>query len=235
MIKKLFSENNIPITEQQAKQFQTYYEMIVEWNQKINLTSITEYEEVIWKHFIDSALMILSNQIDLTEQKTVLDMGTGAGFPGIVLAILCPNYQFTLVDSLQKRIEFLKLVTEELHLNNVSLYHGRAEDYGNDESFRNRYDYVVSRAVAELPVLLEYCIPFVKQGGYFISYKGKKYREEIESSTHAFSELSCKLQHVDEYTLKYDKIQRYLLFIQCLEKTNSKYPRKPNKIKNNPL
>ena len=235
MIKKMFSECNIELSGKQEEQFQNYYELLVEWNEKMNLTAITEYEEVIWKHFIDSALLTKSNLYQQKEGKNVLDMGTGAGFPGIVLAILSPEKEFTLVDSLQKRIDFLTIILEKLELKNVRLFHGRAEDYGQKKNFRNQFDFVVSRAVAELPLLLEYCIPFVKVNGYFISYKGKKYKEEIDYSENAFKELTCQLDKIENYILKNKEEERVLLFIRNNAPTNSKYPRRAGKPKKKPL
>lgn len=234
MIQKLFSENEITISDKQKQQFQKYFNLLIEWNQRINLTSITDYEEVIWKHFIDSALLTKSSLYKDRERKSVLDLGTGAGFPGMVLAILTPEKHFVLIDSLQKRIDFLSYVVRELRLDNVQVFHGRAEDYGRKENFRNQFDFVVSRAVAELPLLLEYCIPFVKENGYFVSYKSKRYREEIEISEYAFSELTSKLQKVESYYLK-DGDERVLLFIQNLSITNDKYPRRAGKPKKKPL
>lgn len=234
MIQKLFSENEITISDKQEQQFQKYFNLLIEWNQRINLTSITDYEEVIWKHFIDSALLTKSSLYKDRERKSVLDLGTGAGFPGIVLAILTPEKHFVLIDSLQKRIDFLSYVIQELRLDNVQVFHGRAEDYGRKENFRNQFDFVVSRAVAELPLLLEYCIPFVKENGYFVSYKSKRYREEIEISEYAFSELTSKLEKVESYYLK-DEDERVLLFIQNLSITNDKYPRRAGKPKKKPL
>ena len=235
MIRKMFSECNIELSEKQEQQFHNYYELLIEWNKKINLTAITEYKEVIWKHFIDSALLTKSDLYQEKERKSILDMGTGAGFPGIVLAILSPEKKFTLVDSLQKRIDFLTIVIKELELENVILFHGRAEDYGQKENFRNQFDFVVSRAVAELPLLLEYCIPFVKLEGYFISYKGKKYMEEIDYAENAFKELTCNLDRIEKFSLRDKKEERVLLFIKNNSLTNSKYPRRAGKPKKKPL
>lgn len=235
MIRKIFSECNIELSEKQVQQFQNYYELLIEWNRKVNLTAITEYEEVIWKHFIDSALLTKSNLYQEKEKNSILDMGTGAGFPGIVLAILSPEKKFTLVDSLQKRIDFLTIVIKELQLENVILFHGRAEDYGQKENFRNQFDFVVSRAVAELPLLLEYCIPFVKVDGYFISYKGKKYKDEIDCSGNAFKELTCQIENIEKLVLKNREEERILLFVKNNAPTNSKYPRRAGKPKKKPL
>lgn len=238
MIKRVFKENGIDITDYQEQQLQRYYDILSEWNKKINLTAITEYKDVVVKHFLDSALILKSElfvgqRLSDAGNSSVLDLGTGAGFPGIVLAVLYPGYHYTLVDSLNKRIEFLHIIKEELGLDQIRLYHGRAEDFGRDPEFRNQYDFVVSRAVAELPVLLEYCIPFVKPEGYFISYKGKKCEEEIKLSQRALQELNVFVERKEQYILSGEA--RYLLFIKNLSETNQKYPRKAGKIKKNPL
>lgn len=238
MIKKIFKKNGIDITDYQEQQLQRYYDILSEWNKKINLTAITEYKDVVVKHFLDSALILKSElfvgqRLSDAGDSSVLDLGTGAGFPGIVLAVLYPGYHYTLVDSLNKRIEFLHIIKEELGLDQIRLYHGRAEDFGRDPEFRNQFDFVVSRAVAELPVLLEYCIPFVKPEGYFISYKGKKCEEEIKLSQRALQELNVFVERKEQYILSGE--ERYLLFIKNLSETNQKYPRKAGKIKKNPL
>lgn len=238
MIKRVFKENGIDITDYQEQQLQRYYDILSEWNKKINLTAITEYKDVVVKHFLDSALILKSELfvgqiLSDAGNSSVLDLGTGAGFPGIVLAVLYPGYHYTLVDSLNKRIEFLHIIKEELGLDQIRLYHGRAEDFGRDPEFRNQYDFVVSRAVAELPVLLEYCIPFVKPEGYFISYKGKKCEEEIKLSQRALQELNVFVERKEQYILSGE--ERYLLFLKNLSETNQKYPRKAGKIKKNPL
>lgn len=235
MIRNIFANHGITITEEQEQKLNQYYDLLIDWNNKINLTSIVEYEEVIWKHFLDSAFFVCCDKVDLKEKKKVLDLGTGAGFPGMVLAILCPDYEFVLADSLNKRIEFLKVVINRLQIHNVSVIHGRAEELGRDENFRNQFDYVVSRAVAELPVLLEYCIPFVKKGGYFVSYKSRRLDEEIENADNALNMLYTKYEKKYKYELEYDYSERYLVFFRCENITDSKYPRKPKKIKTNPL
>ena len=235
MIRNIFANHGITITEEQEQKLNQYYDLLIDWNNKINLTSIVEYEEVIWKHILDSAFFVSCDKVDLKEKKKVLDLGTGAGFPGMVLAILCPDYEFVLADSLNKRIEFLKVVINRLQIHNVSVIHGRAEELGRDENFRNQFDYVVSRAVAELPVLLEYCIPFVKKGGYFVSYKSRRLDEEIENAENALNMLYTKYEKKYKYELEYDHSERYLVFFRCENITDSKYPRKPKKIKTNPL
>ncbi len=233
-MKKIFETYGIVLSQQQEKMLNTYYELLVSENEKMNLTSITEYEDVIWKHFLDSSFLILDDIWKKSNSARVLDVGTGAGFPGMVLAILNPDKKFVLLDSLNKRIDFLQKVIEELSLKNVETFHGRAETFGRKEEFRNQFDFVVSRAVAELPVLMEYCIPFVKKEGYFISYKGKRQEEEIEKASHAFTELGAVFRYCKKYRLREEE-ERYLLFIQNNELTKDKYPRKDGKPKKKPL
>lgn len=233
MIKQIFEKYDIIISDRQEESLQIYYDEMIQWNKKINLTAITEFEEVIYKHFVDSALVLHDPIFKKRDIVTVMDLGTGAGFPGIVLAILCPDYSFVLVDSLKKRIEFLHIIIDRLKLKNVELYHGRAEDLGRQEKFRDQFDIVVSRAVAELPVLLEYCIPFVKKNGYFISYKGKKYLEEIHKSKKALHELNSEIDQIKEYKLLEE--HRILIYIKKISLTDKKYPRKAGKVKKNPI
>ena len=233
-MKKIFETYGIVLSQQQEKMLNTYYELLVSENEKMNLTSITEYEDVIWKHFFDSSFLMLDDIWKKSNSARVLDVGTGAGFPGMVLAILNPDKKFLLLDSLNKRIDFLQKVIEELSLKNVETFHGRAETFGRKEEFRNQFDFVVSRAVAELPVLMEYCIPFVKKEGYFISYKGKRQEEEIEKASHAFTELGAVFRYCKKYRLREEE-ERYLLFIQNNELTKDKYPRKDGKPKKKPL
>lgn len=233
-MKEIFAENHITITDKQVEQFQIYYDLLIEWNRKINLTAITDYEEVVRKHFIDSALLVQCRIFNKKTGKSILDVGTGAGFPGVVLSILCPADSFILIDSLKKRVDFLELVIEKLQLRNVQVFHGRAEDYGRLKDFRNQFDFVVSRAVAELPLLLEYCIPFVKKEGFFVAYKGKKYREEIVLAQNAFEKLDCQLKTKEQFQLSEGE-ERCLLFILNKNLTDSKYPRKAGKPKKKPL
>ncbi len=232
-IKDIFSAYDIPLSERQENQLNMYYELLIEWNQKINLTSITEYDMVVQRHFLDSALLIKCS-IYSNDAASVLDIGTGAGFPGIVLAILNQRNVFTLIDSLQKRVEFLNVVIQNLQLSNVQIFHGRAEDYGKNSEFRGKFDFVVSRAVAELPLLLEYCIPFVKKDGYFVSYKGPKFTEELQESEYALQELDAELGNNMEFQIG-DNEKRFLLFIRKLEDTKQKYPRRAGVPKKRPL
>ena len=171
----------------------------------------------------------------MKEKKKVLDLGTGAGFPGMVLAILCPDYEFVLADSLNKRIEFLKVVINRLQIHNVSVIHGRAEELGRNENFRNQFDYVVSRAVAELPVLLEYCIPFVKRNGYFVSYKSGSSDEEIQQAEKAVNILGGKIEKTDKFLLPETDMGRALVNIKKIKITPAKYPRKAGMPSREPL
>lgn len=241
-MKSEFKKYDIEINDIQEKQLSIYYELLYQWNQKINLTAITEYDKVVRKHFIDSALLIKSPIYTKKKYNRVLDLGTGAGFPGMVLAILRPEDEFILVDSLNKRIDFLNIVIKELGLKNVTAIHGRAEDYGQNENYRESFDFVVSRAVAELPLLLEYCVPFVKVNGYFVSYKGPKYEEEILNASNALHELGTIVDTVESYNVsretsgsEIDVEKRYLVFLKKEKETNSKYPRKAGKPKKKPL
>ena len=233
-MKEIFASYSIPISDEQVQRLEKYYQLLLEWNKKVNLTSITEYEDVVWKHFLDSSLIMLSEEWKESSDASVLDVGTGAGFPGMVLAILNPEKKFTLLDSLSKRVDFLNIVIKELSLENVKTFHGRAENFGRMENFRNQFDFVISRAVAELPILMEYCVPFVKRNGLFISYKGKRQKEEIDRAKHAFEELDASFNHLQEFVLQNGE-KRYLLFIQIEGETKEKYPRKEGKPKKRPL
>ena len=173
----------VTLSDEQIRQFLKYFEMLVEWNEVMNLTAITEYDEVMKKHFVDS--ISLCKAYDVTQNKTVIDVGTGAGFPGLALKIAFPNLQVTLLDSLNKRINFLNEVISALGLTGVETIHGRAEDYAKPGKCREKYDLCVSRAVANLSTLSEYCLPFVKVGGKFISYKSEKITEEMNTAQHA--------------------------------------------------
>ena len=224
---------NINLTEHQKEQFDRYYEMLVEWNNVMNLTGITDYDEVNLKHFTDSLTLV--RNIDMNKIDAVIDIGTGAGFPGLPIKIAFPHIHVVLLDSLNKRIKFLNAVIEELDLADVETLHGRAEDYAKRKEYREQFDLCVSRAVANLSTLSEYCIPFVKKGGYFVSYKSRKLSEEIENAKNALNVLYTKYDQKYKYELQYDHSERYLVFFECMDETDPKYPRKPKKIKTNPL
>lgn len=223
----------IELTENQIEQFITYYEMLVEWNEFMNLTAITEYDEVMKKHFIDSISLIKA--YDVSKESTVIDVGTGAGFPGLALKIAYPNLKVTLLDSLNKRIQFLNAVIEKLGLEGVETVHGRAEDFAKPDKLREKYDLCVSRAVANLSTLSEYCLPFVKVGGKFISYKSEKIAEEMVAAKNAIGLLGGKVENQVEFTLPDSDIYRNLFVIKKVKETPKKFPRKAGLPSREPL
>lgn len=233
-LKELFSNYNIEINDEQVDKFNRYYGLLIEWNKKINLTTIIDYDEVIKKHFLDSVLLIKVFAKDLFAHKNIIDVGTGAGFPGIPLAIMLPDAKFTLIDSLNKRIQFLKEVIKFLQIDNITLIHARAEELGVDPNYREKYDICVSRAVAALPLLLEYCSPFVRKEGVLYMYKSLKVEEEIYSAQNALSILNCSINKNVLLTDEND-FRRYILEIKKDDCTPCKYPRKPGKAKKTPL
>lgn len=226
------STQGIELTENQQRQFQTYFQMLVEWNEKMNLTSITEEHEVYLKHFYDS--IALSFYTDLTQTQTICDIGAGAGFPSIPLKIIYPNLKITIVDSLNKRIHFLNQLAEALDLENVSFVHDRAEIYGKGD-YRASYDIVTARAVARLSVLSELCLPLVKKGGQFIALKSAKGEEELEEARFGIGVLGGKLQDVISYELPEDAGERQIIKIDKRSETPKKYPRKPGMPNKSPL
>lgn len=221
------------LSENQINQFKKYYELLIEWNNKLNLTSITDEKEVIIKHFLDS--IAIKNVIDLNNNNSLIDLGTGAGFPGIPLKIVYPRLKVTLVDSLNKRINFLLHVIDELGLVDIDCIHSRAEDLGNDDMYREQYDLCVSRAVADLSVLSEYCIPFVKINGDFISYKAIKSKQEVEESRNAINTLGGKLEDTYFVDIPFSEINRAFVVIKKQKNTPNKYPRKAGKPRKSPL
>lgn len=215
---------SLQLTEQQISQFTRYYEMLTEWNGFMNLTGITEYDEVMKKHFIDSLSLV--KIFDTSVSCSVIDVGTGAGFPGLALKIAFPQMEVTLLDSLNKRIQFLNAVIEDLGLKGVTTLHGRAEDYARPGQLREQFDLCVSRAVANLSSLAEYGLPFVKVGGCFISYKSEKLSEELAASKNAIFVLGGKLEKSEEFMLPNSDISRSLVCIRKIQSTPKKYPRK---------
>ena len=224
---------NIALSDKQVEQFLKYYELLVEWNSFMNLTAITDFDEVCKKHFVDSVSLIKA--MDLTKEMSVIDIGTGAGFPGIPLKIVFPNLKITLLDSLNKRIKFLDTVIEELALANINTLHGRAEDFAKPGKLRETYDLCVSRAVANLSTLSEYCLPYVKVGGFFISYKSEKIEEESEAAKKAISILGGKVKDQVAFHLPDSDIYRNLYMIEKVKETNKKYPRKAGFPSKEPL
>ena len=219
------------ITEQQFDIFLQYYELLISWNEKINLTAITAFDEVLSKHFLDSLSII--KIIDLNNQSSLIDIGTGAGFPGIPLKIMYPHLKITLLDSLQKRILFLNTVIEQLHLDNIETIHGRAEDLAKPNQYREQYDICVSRAVSNLSSLSELCLPFVKVGGYFIPYKSDKAQEEMQNAKKAIEILGGEIDRVETFSIEDNT--RTLISIKKSISTPLKYPRKAGTPVKNPL
>ena len=223
----------IQLTDVQKEQFDRYYELLIEWNRVMNLTGITEYDEVNLKHFTDSLTIVRIK--DMENVSTLIDVGTGAGFPGIPVKIAFPHIKVTLLDSLNKRIKFLNQVVEELDLKDVVTLHGRAEDYAKKEEYREQFDLCASRAVANLCTLSEYCLPFVKKGGCFISYKSADSDEEIEQSKKALDILGGKIEKVDKFVLPGSDMGRALVMVEKVKNTPRKYPRKAGVPSKEPL
>jgi len=223
-LKELSEKVGISLSDTQLDQFFKYYEILVEWNQVMNLTAITEYKEVVLKHFVDSIALIKA--CDLNREISVIDVGTGAGFPGIPLKIAFPNLKVTLLDSLNKRVQFLNHVIVQLDLSDIKAIHGRAEDYAKQKEYREQFDLCVSRAVANLSSLSEYCIPYVKTGGSFISYKAGNCEEELLQAQKAIKVLGGRINHVVDLILPDSDISRTFVLIEKVAPTLKKYPRK---------
>ena len=227
-LKQKFLENGFELTETQTNQFLEYYQLLIDWNKDMNLTSLTDFEDVVIKHFVDSCL----GEKFIPKNSVVMDIGVGAGFPSIPLAIIRPDLSFVLVDSLAKRITFLSAVVGTLRLTGISLIHSRAEDLAKKDVYRENMDVVVARAVAKLPTLLEYCLPFVKIDGLFVGYKSNV-EEEIEESSTALKLLSGQLEKVEEKDLYGQK--RTFVIVKKIGNTLIKYPRGQNKPRTQPL
>ena len=221
------------LSDEQLSQFYNYYQMLIEWNKKINLTAITDFDEVIKKHFLDS--LTIGRHIDQKGNLSILDIGTGAGFPGIPIKIAFPNTNITLMDSLNKRVNFLNEVIGALKLEKIEAIHGRAEDFAKKGMLRESFDLCVSRAVANLSSLSEFCLPYVKVGGKFISYKSEKALEELESSKNAISILGGGDVSCDEFILPGTDFNRTFVIINKIKETPDKYPRKAGTPVKQPL
>lgn len=227
------NELGITLTPVQKQQFDKFYELLVEWNKIMNLTGITEYEEVNEKHFVDSVSVVKA--IDMNKVETVIDIGTGAGFPGIPLKIAFPHLKVVLLDSLNKRINFLNAVISELGLTDINTIHGRAEDYAKQADYREKFDLCVSRAVANLSTLSEYCLPYVCVGGMFAPYKSGEIDEEVQQSKKAIHILGGKLEEVIKFQLPGTEIGRSFVKIKKVQNTTKKYPRKAGLPAKEPL
>lgn len=233
MLKGIFDKLGFMIDDKQVTQYLTYESLLVEWNKHMNLTGITESEAIYDKHFADSLTCILSEKIK--DGDKVIDVGTGAGFPGMPLKIYNPTLKMTLLDSLNKRINFLTEVADQCDLEDIEFIHGRAEDFGQDLSYREQYDIVVSRAVAELPILLEFCTPFLKVGGYFIAQKGLKCDEEVALAANALEKLNLEVEAIKAVNTSEETKNHYLIIIKKIAATDSKYPRRAGKPVKKPL
>lgn len=234
-LKNLANQLGIELNDRQIEQFSIYFNMLIETNKVMNLTAITELDEVITKHFLDS-IAIANVYFDIKENPVkILDLGTGAGFPGIPLKIAFPQLKITLMDSLNKRIKFLQSVIDQLQLSNIVAIHGRAEEMARKGEYRQQYDVCVSRAVANLATLNEYCLPFIKVGGTFISYKASDIEKEIEDSKKAIQILGGKLTAVKKLQLPDTDIERSFVIIDKIKETSKAYPRKPGTASKEPI
>ena len=226
-------ELNIELTNLQIEQFLNYYEMLVEKNKVMNLTAITEFGDVLLKHFLDSLSLV--KLLDITKVESVIDVGTGAGFPGIPLKIAFPHLKVTLLDSLNKRVKFLSEVCDKLGLTNVEAVHARAEDGGRNPKYREQFDLCVSRAVANLSTLSEYCVPFIKVGGYFVPYKAGDVDKELKNAKGAIKKLGSKIVDKKEFMLPESDISRVLIHILKERPIKNIYPRKNGMPSKEPL
>lgn len=233
ILEKGCKELGITLDEIQKKQFTDFYEYLVEKNKVMNLTGITEFQEVLIKHFLDSLACVKA--VDMSRIKRIMDIGTGAGFPGVPLKIAFPHLEACLLDSLKKRVNFLEETFQMLKLENITAIHGRAEEYAKNKQYRETYDICVSRAVSNLATLSEYCLPYVKTGGYFISYKSGTVQEEVEQAQKAVKILGGKIQDVVYFQLPDSEIQRSLVVIEKIKATPGRYPRKAGTPLKEPL
>lgn len=227
------SKYGLELNNEQLEQFLCYKDLLKEWNEKINLTAIVEDEEIIRKHFLDS-LSVVSSGI-IKDDYSLIDVGTGAGFPGIPLKIAFPNLKVVLLDSLNKRINFLNEVKEKLELREITTYHGRAEEFARKEGHREGYDIAIARAVANMSVLSEYCMPFVKVGGYFIAMKGPSIDEELKEGKNAIGTLGGKIKEILKTEVKGEELQHKILVVEKVLATMQKYPRKSGQIEKKPI
>lgn len=236
--KKFFlelSKHNFKLTDQQKQQFKLYFKFLIEVNKNVNLTRITEENEVYLKHFYDSITPLLFFSEVFTQNSTLCDVGAGAGFPSIPLKILRPDLKVTIVDSLAKRLTFLKELVVKLNLTDVELVHGRAEDVGQNKLYREKFDLVTARAVAKMSVLSEYCLPLVKKGGYFIALKGPKAGTELDEGKAAIATLGGKLVQDTELTLPETSEERTLVLVKKVKETPKKYPRQAGTPRRKPI
>ncbi len=217
------------ITEKQIEQFERYSKLLVEWNEKMNLTAVTDPDGISVKHFLDSILPLFF--VDMSGIGTIADIGTGAGFPGLPIKIMMPDVHMTLIDSLNKRVNFLNTVSEEIGIDGITCIHGRAEELGRNRDFREQFDAVVSRAVANMTVLCEYCLPYVAVGGVFIALKAENSAQELDAARPMIGTLGGKVEQVISAPLPMSDIVRELIVIRKVAETPTKFPRRADKIK----
>lgn len=232
ILRDVAEKSGITLTDNQVDKFKKYYELLIEWNKKMNLTALTEPHDVALKHFCDSILLL--KYADIFEGASLIDVGTGAGFPSIPIKIMRPDIHLCLLDSLNKRLVFLQEVVDTLKLSDVQIVHARAEDGAKRADLREKFDFATSRAVAQMNVLSEYCLPYVRVGGQFVAMKGKYSEEEIDSAKNAIKLLGGKCEKVEKYSL-IDESQRTIIRIKKLSSTDKRYPRTSAKIKNKAL
>src|SRR6056297_845927 len=232
-LENLLKKIDFEYTEDAINEFEKYKDLIIEWNKKINITSIDSEEEIYLKHFIDS--IIIKKYVIIKKGSKTIDIGTGGGFPGIPLKLIDNDMRITLLDSLNKRIKFLNEVVKELNLEEVECIHARAEELGQDKNYREKYDYGFSRAVASLNVLLEYSLPFIKKNGLFIAFKGSNFKDEIQESKNALNILGGEIIDIKEYSLPETDISRSMIVVKKIKDIPKKYPRKPGTPNKKPL
>jgi len=232
-MKKGFYEIGIDLSEEQIKIFQIYYKLLVETNKRFNLTSILEEEEIAVKHFIDSVLCI--KVVPFYESKSLIDVGTGAGFPGVPIKICLPGMEVTLVESQEKKVEFLIKLIAETGLTNIEVVHARAEDIGRNQIHREKYDIATARAVAKLRVLAEYCLPLVRVGGFFLAMKGPKINEEMDEANKAISILGGQTIDIKKFRLPITGDKRNIILIKKEDSTPERYPRRPGMPEKRPI
>lgn len=229
----MLEKKGISLSSGQLHQFERYYELLVEWNEKMNLTAITEKEDVYLKHFYDS--ISAAFYVDFTEVQSLCDVGAGAGFPSIPLKICFPHLHISIVDSLNKRITFLNHLSDELGLENTNFYHDRAETFGKNKAHREKYDMVTARAVARMSVLSELCLPLVKKGGFFVAMKASNVNEELSNAKKAIGMLGGQTDKMYSFVLPEEESERNIVKINKVKETPNKYPRKPGTPNKLPL
>lgn len=232
-LRRALDELNIKYDDEIISKYQAYMEGIIEWNEKVNLTSITDKDEFIVKHYIDSVMCVPCREFQNAEK--IIDVGTGGGFPGIPLALAAPDKEFVLMDSLNKRIKIINQLCEDIGITNVTAVHARAEELAKNKDHRESYDLCVSRAVANLSTLSEYCLPFIKKGGYFLSYKGPDSEQEVKDAKKAITILGGKIEREEKASLESFDLEHKIIFIKKIKDTPAKFPRKAGTPSKEPL